>query len=209
MPFDIDRYVIARGVLPEPLLRAAQEYYNIVFLQDEFTRKELKAIPGGAWDRYCDPLSITIQESLHGILEERTGLKLLPTYNYTRIYPPGTPLVKHIDRHACEISATLTIQNTPDEVWPLFLRNTANETVRVDMNPGDMLIYRGMELPHWRDAGEIRQVGIFMHWVDANGPFADQHGDPQRRHRPRNLGVLNDKRAEIRATADAPRFSFN
>jgi hypothetical protein len=209
MPFDIDRYEIATGVLSEPLLRAAQEYFNILFLQDKFIRKDIKAIPGGAWDRYCDALSTTIQETLHGTMEERTGLKLLRTYNYTRIYPPGTPLTPHIDRGACEISATLTIQNIPDEIWPLFLRNTSNETVRVDLHPGDMLIYRGMELPHWREPGNVRQTGIFMHWVDANGSCADQQGDPQRRDRPRNLGLLENKRAEHRARSAAPKFTFN
>lgn len=209
MPFDKDRYEIARGVLPEPLLRAAQEYFNIVFLQNKFVRKDLKSVPGGAWDRYCDALATTIQERLHDTIEERTGLKLLPTYNYTRIYPPGTPLMSHTDRPACEISATLTIQNLPDETWPIFLRGIDNSTMRVDMNPGDMLIYRGMELPHWREPGRVRQTGIFMHWVDANGPHVAQHGDPKRRHLSRNLGILGEKRTEKGITSNAPTFSFD
>jgi hypothetical protein len=208
MPFDKDSYEVVPGVLPQPLLRAAQNYFDILYLQDEFDRKELGSVPGGAWDRYCDGLAITIQEYLQGIMEERTGLQLLPTYNYTRIYPPGTPLVPHTDRPACEISATLTIQNVPNEVWPIYLRTRDDRTVQVDLNPGDMLIYRGMDLPHWRQASDIRQTGIFLHWVDANGPYVEHHGDPKRRHSSRNLGILDEKRAKQAAESTAPVFEF-
>jgi hypothetical protein len=208
MSFAKDRYEIVRGVLPDPLLHAAQKYFNILFLQNKFERKDLQSVPGGAWDRYCDALATTIQEHVQGIMEERSGLTLLPTYNYTRIYPPGTPLVPHTDRPACEISATLTIQNLPDEIWPIYLRTLDDKTVRVDLNPGDMLLYRGMDLLHWRDPGKIRQTGVFMHWVDAAGPYVEQQGDPKRRQLPRNLGILSEKRTESDAVARMPTFTF-
>ena len=208
MSFDKDRYEIATGVLPKAVQRAAQEYFNILFLQNKFTRKELRSIPGGAWDRYCDAFATTIQKQIHAVMEARTGLTLLPTYNYTRIYPPGTPLVPHTDRPACEISATLTIQNLPDEIWPIFLRTTDDRTVRVDLNAGDMLIYRGMELIHWREAGNVRQTGIFMHWVDSKGSYVDQHGDPTRRHLARNLGILDERQMQSVITSKSPTFTF-
>lgn len=208
MPFESDRYEIIRGAVSGHFLAAAQNYYQIQLLQDQYKPAQLKAVPKGAFDRYCDALSITIQEILHPVMEQCTGLRLLPTYNYTRIYPPGAVLVPHTDRPACEISATLTIQNIPDEVWPIYLRRKDDTTARVDLNPGDVLVYCGMELPHWREPGTVEQTGIFMHWVDANGPFIDQHGDPSRRFNPRNLRILEEKRKTRQEESAQPVFEF-
>ena len=208
MSFETDRYEVIRGALSGTFLAAAQSYYQTLLLQDKFRPAQLKAVPKGAFDRYCDALSTTIQEMLHPVMETCTGLRLLPTYNYTRVYPPGAVLVPHTDRPACEISATLTIRNYPAEVWPIFLRRKDNTTARVDLEPGDMLVYCGMELPHWREAGTVEQTGIFMHWVDANGRYTDHHGDPKRRYSPRNIGILDERRATKTASAAEPQFEF-
>ena len=208
MSFQSDRYEIIRGAVSGSFLVAAQNYYQILLLQDKYKSAPLKAVPKGAFDRYCDALSITIQEMLHPLMEKCTGLRLLPTYNYTRVYPPGAVLVPHTDRPACEISATLTIQNVPDEIWPVYLRRKDETTARVDLNPGDMLVYCGMELPHWRETGTVEQTGIFMHWVDADGPYTEHHGDPKRRFNPRNLGILEEKRKARQAAAEEPVIEF-
>jgi hypothetical protein len=47
-----------------------------------------------------------------------------------------------------------------------------------ELKPGDGLLYRGTELFHWRDAyqGEAL-VQVFLHYVDRDGPHADQKFD--------------------------------
>jgi hypothetical protein len=44
--------------------------------------------------------------------------------------------------------------------------------------PGDALLYRGIDLFHWRDAypGEAL-VQVFLHYVDRDGPHADRKFD--------------------------------
>ena len=42
-------------------------------------------------------------------LEKVTGLEVLPTYSYTRMYMAGDELKRHTDRPACEISMTLAL----------------------------------------------------------------------------------------------------
>ena len=42
-------------------------------------------------------------------MEALTGLKLLPTYTYMRVYGPGEELHYHTDRPSCEISVTVNL----------------------------------------------------------------------------------------------------
>ena len=46
------------------------------------------------------------------------------------------------------------------------------------MEPGDLVLYNGVKMMHWRDAndsgGKVYQV--FFHYVDADGPYA-KHAD--------------------------------
>lgn len=105
--------------------------------------------------------------------EKACGKKLYPTYSYARLYLPGEELKKHTDRPACEISATVTLGFEGD-VWSIYMAGN-----KVDMNIGDAVLYRGMDVEHWREIyteGQW-QAQVFLHYVDANGPNADQKYD--------------------------------
>jgi len=112
---------------------------------------------------------------LKPIVSSATNLSLLETYSYFRIYYKNATLKKHVDRFSCEISATLCIQKQVD--WPIKLQ-TKTEEVSIELEPGDMLIYNGLDVPHWRDAytGE-RHYQIFLHYVNSNGPHKDFYFD--------------------------------
>jgi hypothetical protein len=50
---------------------------------------------------------------------------------------------------------------------------------KVDMQVGDAVLYRGMNIEHWREKyteGQW-QAQVFLHYVDADGPHADQKYD--------------------------------
>ena len=97
------------------------------------------------------------------IMEETTSLKLIETYAYARVYKKGDVLHKHKDRFSCEISTTL---NLGGDSWPIFINN-GNKNIEVNLNPGDMLVYRGNILEHWRDAFEGENCGqVFLHYND-------------------------------------------
>ena len=47
------------------------------------------------------------------------------------------------------------------------------EKVKVDLNPGDMVIYSGCELEHWREPFKGTLCGqVFLHYNHAEGQFA-------------------------------------
>lgn len=130
------------------------------------------------YSHYGDIVMETLLVKVHPIMQKLTGLKLTPNYSYARIYKKGDILKRHKDRFSCEISTTLNLGGDP---WPIYLDptgadNVINEAqnlvkpnapkgIKVDLQPGDMLVYRGNLLEHWRDAFQGENCGqVFLHY---------------------------------------------
>jgi hypothetical protein len=112
-------------------------------------------------------------------MEALTGLKLYPTYTYMRVYGPGEELHQHTDRPSCEISVTINLGQSGDFDWPIWYADPKDLTVRmpVSVQPRSAMIYRGCEVPHWREEfitpkAYDWQVQLFLHYVDRQGPYS-------------------------------------
>jgi len=128
-------------------------------------------------------------------MEKATGLKLYPAYTYARIYKKGDELKRHKDRFSCEISTTM---NLGGDDWPIYLSPNENvgapdgknitsaskaKGVRVDLKPGDMLVYRGVELEHWREKFKGKEcVQVFLHYNNRKTPGAKDNVFDKRPH---------------------------
>lgn len=134
-----------------------------------------------ALGRYADAYSETLLLELQPAMEQGTGLKLLPCYSFLRIYGPNAVLPRHVDRPSCEISASLTLGFKAEKLWPLCVQADGADKP-LALAPGDMLIYRGADVPHWREpfTGEW-WVQTFLHYVDANGQYTDFKFDGRER----------------------------
>ena len=109
-------------------------------------------------------------------LEEESGLKLYPTYNYFRIYNKKSILTKHTDRPSCEISITMTVGYDGDNNWPLWITDKDGKDIKVYLEPGDALLYLGCDQEHWREDADdkiIRQTQVFLHYVNQDGPHTN------------------------------------
>jgi len=129
------------------------------------------------YSHYGDVAMETLLTQVKPIMEKETKLKLIETYAYARIYKKGDILHRHKDRFSCEISTTL---NLGGDDWPIYINPNKEEGsldkdgkyvpskakgVKVDLNPGDMLVYRGNFLEHWRDAFKGDNCGqVFLHY---------------------------------------------
>ena len=128
----------------------------------------------------CIQSTPTFDKLLEDLLphfENICGKRLYPTYSYARLYKPGEELKKHTDRPSCEISATVTLgfEGNP---WSIYMAGN-----KVDMQVGDAVLYRGMEVEHWREKyteGQW-QAQVFLHYVNADGPYADYKYDKRER----------------------------
>jgi hypothetical protein len=129
-------------------------------------------VPGTPF-AYGDFAAEGLLKTVQPVIESQVGLALYPTYSYLRLYKHDDRLKRHIDRPACEISATLCLGYTPDLPWPIWVEHSGN-AVPITLLAGDVLIYRGIEVPHWREPypGE-RLAQIFLHYVDQNGPHRE------------------------------------
>jgi hypothetical protein len=121
---------------------------------------------------YADIAMETCLKLLKPLMEKETGLKLIETYSYARVYKKGDVLKKHVDRDSCTISTTL---NLAGDAWPIFLRDKNNKKIKVDLKPGDMLIYKGCELEHWREEFKgTKCIQAFFHYNE-NKKNANQY----------------------------------
>ena len=126
---------------------------------------------------YGDVFMDTMLQLSTNKMNELTGLELVPTYSYWRFYEKGEELEAHQDRQSCEISTTLSLGKNYDNVnkdymWPIYVKNRNGNDVPVDLQDGDMLIYKGCELKHWREPLQgNHHAQVFLHYNDKNGPY--------------------------------------
>ena len=128
-------------------------------------------------------------------MEKATGLKLYPAYTYARIYKKGDELKRHKDRFSCEISTTM---NLGGDDWPIYLEpnpkkggvkpgvgyiSDNTKGIKVDLKPGDMLVYRGCELEHWREKFRGKEcVQVFLHYNNRKTAGAKENMFDKRPH---------------------------
>ena len=117
------------------------------------------------YSSYSDIAIETLMLKCQPDMEKATGLKLYPAYTYSRIYKKGDELKRHKDRFSCEISTTMNLGGNP---WPIYLEPSGKEGmkgIKIDLKPGDMLVYSGCELEHWREKFKGKDcVQVFLHY---------------------------------------------
>jgi len=128
------------------------------------------------YTHYADPVMETLLVKMLPVMKEQTGLDLIPTYSYARAYKKGDELERHKDRPSCEISTTINLGGDP---WSIFIEPSGEigrEGIKVLLEVGDMLVYSGCELEHWREPFEGNICGqVFLHYNHVNGPFAEKN----------------------------------
>ena len=170
--FEKDGYLVIKDLWdseelyhPLPKQRGQMNYWSNNL--EQYHHIEVEGQVEGSLARYWHPQYRKIHTGVRKKLEEIIGRKLYNTYYYDRFYFPGQELKKHSDRPACEISVSIHIStNLPDNLkdWPFKIKTpeiytdknktavlVPGEERSAVLNPGDGLLYKGCERPHWRD----------------------------------------------------------
>ena len=189
MSFEKNKYEVVKKAVPKDVAGFCYAY----FLNKRQVAKHLQETryispfdeSWGTWkdsqipDTYCcysDIAMETLLERILPVMLKETNLNLVPTYSYVRLYKYGDILSRHKDRPSCEISCTL---NLGGDEWGIFIDPSGeqgNKGVQVNLKHGDMLIYRGYELEHWREQFEGNNCcQVFLHYNDIQGDFADEN----------------------------------
>ena len=147
------------------------------------------------YSHYADIAMETLLLLVQPVMEKKTGIKLIPTYSYARIYKKGDILNRHKDRFSCEISTTLNLGGDP---WPIYIEPDSKmgrfvegkgyisdntKGIKVNLKPGDMLVYKGNLLEHWREPFEGENCGqVFLHYNNRKTPGAKDNMFDKRIH---------------------------
>lgn len=193
---DLKYAVVRRAIAPERAAAACQA--AIADARQGVFGPEPKY---GAIGRYAHPFGEELLGELLPVVEGAVGKRLHPCYSFLRVYARGAELARHLDRPSCEYSTTMTLGFDSDRHWPIWVEH-AGEPRAVPLEVGDMMVYKGAQVVHWREPFDGRWwMQVFMHYVDADGDYAafrfdgrDRIGpfDPKRDAR-RNLPPPNPR----------------
>lgn len=119
--------------------------------------------------RYSPLMMEALSVWLQPLIEQKTEMKLFPTYSYARIYYTGSKLQKHFDRASSEISVSVCLTKELD--WPLYIKNEHGDVHEINLDVGDIVIYSGRRHEHWREPYTgTKQTQAFLQYVNADGP---------------------------------------
>lgn len=172
---------VVRGFLDETTVKTLSLYMeNKLNSENWDVRKEKFCYEESPsqYSSYADPLAEVVLVSSVSQIEDVIGIKVFPTYSFSRIYVKGDELTPHVDRPSCEISATVNLGNV-NGLWPIWMKAPGHEPMKVELNPGDAVIYRGCEVLHWRDPMVDQDVTVqfMLHYVNQDGPYANYKWD--------------------------------
>ncbi len=182
MSFKENGFEVIRNVIEPQLLKHLKIEFEMI--------RDVRFFMSGEKNQYLfgdeqSPNSFSIYsaicfESLSVILNNKMNeiadLKLFPTYTYARIYYKDAILKPHTDRPSCEYSTTICIDST--DLWNFFIKDKGGKENVLKLNPGDMCVYSGCELEHWREPYEgTQQIQCFLHYVNSNGHYKDYKFD--------------------------------
>ena len=196
--FKKNKYVVIKQAISKDLATFVANYFSIKKQVYDTCRKaryispyevmvgyyegENEQIPH-TFSCYSDIAMETLMLKCQPVMEKITGLKLTPAYTYARIYKKGDVLKRHKDRFSCEISTTMNLAGDP---WPIYLEPSGKEGlkgIKVDLKPGDMLVYSGCELEHWRNKFKGKEhIQVFLHYNNRKTPGAKENMFDKRLH---------------------------
>jgi hypothetical protein len=198
MSFKKNRYTVIRQAISKDLAMFVANYFSMkkqvydTCIQARYISPyevllgyyegQKEQIPN-TYSCYSDIAMETLLLKCQPVMEKATGLKLYPAYTYARIYKKGDELKRHKDRFSCEISTTM---NLSGDDWPIYLEPSGKEGmkgIKVDLKPGDMLVYYGCELEHWREKFKGEEcIQVFLHYNNRKTPEAKDNMFDKRIH---------------------------
>jgi len=181
---DFSDYLYKYLLLKRQIARTLFEKKFISPFAEEYGHWNDQQVPN-TYSHYADACMETLLIKMLPIVQKYSKLKLIPNYSYTRIYKNGDVLKRHKDRFSCEISVTMFLGG---QQWPIFIDPTgynsvidekkelhkpnAPKGVKVNLKEGDMLLYKGSELEHWREPFKGKDCAqVFLHYsnLDTSG----------------------------------------
>jgi len=178
--FKDNGFVVLRNVISSQTLAMLTNYYWFLM-----RHQKLERFPTSL-GKYGDLLSESLLVGYQKIFEEIIGCSLYPSFSFMRLYYRNSLLDKHKDREGSEFAVSIAIDYDTEDIWPLYLKDLNGKEHDLKLDRGDLVLYRGCELIHWREAYQGKSsLQLFLFYVDTEGPMKQfkfdtrkQLGDP-------------------------------
>ena len=120
--FKVKKYQVIKNAVSYELANFLYNYfalkrYAVKFMYENNIHSQTSIL--GTWSDEQVPntysmygdfaINKTLMMKVMPVMKKETGLDLVPTYSYARIYKKGDILKRHKDRPSCEISTTLNL----------------------------------------------------------------------------------------------------
>lgn len=170
MALERDRFCHLPGLIDPVLARALARYYYAMIDTGDWSLGDGQVEQRHGWhnERVCQFL----HHQLAPFLSQVAGISLKPTYCFASAYRGGAVLDAHLDREQCDYTLSLLIdEDRPPEgaAWPLWFQAPDRQRSLI-LAVTDAVLFRGCELPHWRDPAtrDHRQINLLFHFVPAD-----------------------------------------
>jgi hypothetical protein len=176
LPLDVfsvaeNGYVPVGSLIHPYHLAALRRYYRYLIRHGEMQANP--ALYPHRYGAHNEPVARFFHLQLTDAVAAIAGEDLKPSYVYSTCYQSGGELSTHTDREQCVFTISLCLDFAPEPVrqtpWPLGLDARAAK-VSVYQAIGDGLLFRGQELPHYRDplTKGNTSTSLLFHYVPAD-----------------------------------------
>jgi hypothetical protein len=163
-----EQYAVIRSIIDPLQIAALRKYFRTL----DHKNFLIPYVRSGSvrYALHNEPVAQFVHHQLSDLVRCVTGEPVMPSYCFLSVYKTGSVLAKHSDRPQCAWNLSLLIDTDPEkepgDSWPIFLE-AGGQTRAVRLEMGDGLLYRGTDIPHWREAlgdGETNTL-ILCHFV--------------------------------------------
>jgi hypothetical protein len=162
-------FAVVRGIIPPLQIAALRKYFRSLRQEGYMGLDPSEAVKERYFIHNDEPTGFFHRQTAN-LIRSVTQEAIFPSYSFVSSYGNGAFLKKHVDRPQCKWNASLLIDANPEtpveDSWPIFLQS-GEKPSKVNLNMGDAVIYRGTDVPHWRDVmpeGQTQTLLLF-HFV--------------------------------------------
>jgi hypothetical protein len=146
------RYTVLPSVLSADHVDALARYYDALIDTGSWVFGDTQV--SQRYGCHNEPLTRFFHYQLADYVGRVGGEPIRPSYCYVSAYRGGRASLRpHVDRKQCVYTMSLWIRGRDSaavEPWPLWL-HSPDGIVSVTQSAADGVLFRGCELPHWRD----------------------------------------------------------
>ncbi|WP_428265316.1 sulfotransferase [Haliangium sp.] len=170
-----ERYCTLPGLLQRAYVAALAQYYRALVDTGEWALGDGQVERRHGW--HDEPLARYLHHQLIELVSGVAGEPVKPSYCYASAYRGGAALHAHLDRRQCEYTMSVLVDHSSGQYaghmsdaesapWPLWFQAPGGKR-SVTLALGDAVLFRGCELPHWREAAppDWAQTMLLFHYV--------------------------------------------